>query len=122
VWKWRFAVAWLWSVLLVAGSLLNVSAKKALGTTGALHYPIHFAAFAITAVLIGLCGKTEAQRIRLALCAWGIGFGVEVLQTLCYGNAFEYWDVGVDSMGAWVGWVTLKLRHSESEGDRCSGR
>ncbi len=98
-----------WLAFICVLSLLPLSLKRDLHTTGALHPWGHILAFAITAILFyqpraGLFGKTLRM---LALVLFAVL--LEFLQHAIYGNEFELPDVGMDAMGTFLGIVIASL-------------
>jgi glycopeptide antibiotics resistance protein len=94
-----------WIVFVTVLSLLPLKIKQAIGTQGALHNWAHCLVFVVTAVLLGWrANRVSSQLVRFAI-ALGFAISLEGLQTILYGNSFEWWDLYFDSLGALMGCV-----------------
>ncbi len=96
-------LSFLWFAFVGALSLLPLSLKRDLHTTGSLHPWGHLLAFAIATILFyqpkaGLPAKSV--RI-LAVILFSVS--LEFLQHAIYGNRFELPDVGMDAVGILLG-------------------
>jgi hypothetical protein len=99
------AAAWMWIVLLVAGSLQPARP----GAVKALHREIHWVAFAGAALLLFALSKTRRREI---LAAWTIillGVSLEVAQHLIYRNHLEWRDIGDDAVAILAAFVIYRL-------------
>jgi len=86
--------AWVWLALLIAGSLQPARP----GVLNALHRPIHYAAFAGAALLLLSLSGTRRREILGAAAVFFLGFSLEFLQHLIYGNCLEWRDIADDGL------------------------
>ena len=88
---------------MIGFSLMPLSFKQSVGTTGILHGFGHIVVFAITAILFCCCGDKGTVRILIAGAVILFGAGLEFLQWAIYGSTFEWSDVRTDSVGSFLG-------------------
>ncbi len=119
-------IAAVWIAALIAGSLLPVGAKNALGTTSrrpaislgrfgeplskrlSEHRLVHFAAFGVTAFLLVTASRTTTQRMAAVAVTIGLGYAVEFLEHLVYRVDFEIWDVRDDALAVIAGYFAAR--------------
>jgi hypothetical protein len=101
----RVAFTLIWFTCLVLGSLLPLSFKAALHTHGRLHLPLHFAAFAVSGMIVFSSTRSAGTRILLFLALITVGFSLEMLQVAIYQIIFEWRDFVADICGVFVGLV-----------------
>ncbi|MDQ2901393.1 MAG: VanZ family protein [Acidobacteriota bacterium] len=109
------SVSWaryLWLGFVAALSLLPVSLKDSLHTTGVLHWWGHLAIFAITAMLFRRMRARTLEQISRAVALFFFGVLLEFLQHAIYGNQFEWRDVGTDALGILLGFLIASLAES----------
>jgi hypothetical protein len=98
----------IWLLLLVIGSLWG-DAKFALhthrGENGLRHRILHVLGFGFTALWLLFLSRSGRQQILVLLGVFCLGLSLEVIQSLTYRNAFEWWDVRDDLYGIIVGFV-----------------
>jgi VanZ family protein len=99
----RQAFVFLWILFVIGLSLSPFDIKERLHTTGDLHDPGHYVAFAVTAGLLRGLQATFVRTVAVAVGAWSLGVIIEALQWTVYENALEWRDLGVNAIGVIIG-------------------
>jgi hypothetical protein len=99
----------LWVLVVTFLSMMPMSYKDALGTTGQFHYAGHFFIFVITAVVFCWTAKGTQNRILRAGGAVAVGIAMEILERLGYHHRLEKRDILVDTLGVLTGLVATML-------------
>lgn len=96
--KWLLLCA-VFLVLLVGGSFIPLAWKVQIGTHGPLHRKVHVLAFAACGIVACLSARNWFSRLWRAAGLVFIALGIEVLQSLLFGDRFEWSDVTADATG-----------------------
>jgi hypothetical protein len=88
-------------------SLLPLSTKQAIGTTGRLHHIGHIIAFVILMYTWGSDALTPRGIVKRAIMLAGTAILLESAQTVIYGNPFEFYDLLNDGVGIILGFVAI---------------
>jgi hypothetical protein len=86
-------------ICLAAISLMPLSVKRSIGTTGVLHNGGHLAAFAITGILFLQWKQPDRFQPWLLWPLAAFAFALESAEAVLFHNALEWRDIGTDSLG-----------------------
>ena len=89
--------------LLVGGSFIPLRWKVLIGAHGQYHLKVHFAVFAICALLGCLSMRNPASRVALCVAFMLIAAAIEAAQSRFFGNRFEVADLRADLAGTVCG-------------------
>ena len=98
-------VTWVWIGLLIAGSLQPARP----GVVTGHHRLIHWVAFAGAALLVFSLCSARLREILGGLAIFFLGFSLEVMQHLIYGNQLEWRDIGDDGVAILVAFALYRL-------------
>ena len=87
----------LWFIFIAFLSLAPLKLKAFLGTFGTLHYPAHFIAFALGALILLADSPSPRTRALRRLLILSFAALTELLEARLYHNPFEWADLAVDS-------------------------
>ena len=88
-----------WLGGLAAVSLMPLSIKRAIGTTGVLHHAGHLAAFVVTGILFLQWKRPERSWPWLIWPLAAFAFALEYTEAAVYHNAIEWRDIVTDILG-----------------------
>ncbi len=120
----RKAYAWIapvWTLCLIAGSLLPYETKLAIGTrprnmvnprapvVTLKHRGFHWLSFASTALILLLLARNRHQELTVTLGVVALGCSLEFAQHALYRNDIEWWDMRDDAYGAVAALVLVQF-------------
>jgi TRAP-type uncharacterized transport system fused permease subunit len=97
--------ACVWLALLIVGSLQPARPGIVKGT----HRPIHYVAFAGTALLLFPLSRTRRRETLGALAIFFLGVSLELLQHLIYRSNLEWRDVADDALAILLAFALYRL-------------
>jgi hypothetical protein len=98
-----------WTTCLAALSLMPLSVKRTIGTTGVLHNGGHLAAFAITGILFLQWRRPSRFQPWLLWPPAAFALALESAEAVLFHNAFEWRDVATDVLGLLTGLLIYRL-------------
>jgi VanZ family protein len=105
---------------LISVSLLPLRAKQYLGTAGRYHSCGHIVLFALPAFALSSAWKRTTAKLTVVASVAILAILLELAQTMLYGSAFEWYDLGTDTLGIVIGSVLSTLLKSSLDSQRTS--